>query len=52
MIVASTTGDGDPPDTAGKFWRRIKKSTVSKTTFKNLKFALLGMVNVVWLRFT
>ncbi|XP_062519373.1 methionine synthase reductase-like [Corticium candelabrum] len=43
VIVASTTGDGDPPDTAGKFWRRIKKSTVSKTTFKNLKFALLGL---------
>lgn len=40
LFVASTTGDGDPPDTAIKFWRSLKKS---KENLENMSYALLGM---------
>ncbi|KAJ3220230.1 hypothetical protein HK099_004432 [Clydaea vesicula] len=44
IIVISTTGDGDPPDNATKFWRwfrRAKKTEVE--SFKGRKYALLGL---------
>ena len=44
VFVASTTGDGDPPDAAQKFWRRLKKKTLAKTYLQHLKYALLGAV--------
>ena len=48
ITVASTTGQGDPPDTALKFYRYLKKlqrtSKTSKTLpFSHLQFALLGL---------
>lgn len=42
MFVVSTTGDGDPPDTVLKFWRRIRKKTLESTYLKGLRYALLG----------
>lgn len=42
MFIVSTTGDGDPPDTAQKFWRCLKNQSLSKSYLKHLKFALLG----------
>jgi hypothetical protein len=43
VFVVSTTGDGDPPDSAQKFWRRLKKKTLAKTYLQHLKYALLGL---------
>ena len=42
MVVVSTTGDGDAPDTANKFWRRLKKRTLPADHLANCKYALLG----------
>ncbi|XP_062519826.1 methionine synthase reductase-like isoform X2 [Corticium candelabrum] len=43
VFIVSTTGDGDPPDTAQKFWRCLKNQSLSKSYLKHLKFALLGL---------
>ena len=42
MFIVSTTGDGDPPDTVTKFWRRLRKKTLDSSYLKNVRFALLG----------
>lgn len=42
MFVVSTTGDGDPPDTVTKFWRRLRKKTLDSSYLKSVRFALLG----------
>ena len=42
VFVVSTTGDGEPPDTVAKFWRRLRKKTLDSTFLKGLHFALLG----------
>ena len=42
VFVVSTTGDGDPPDTVSKFWRRLKRKTNPPDMLINLRFALLG----------
>lgn len=43
VIVVSTTGDGEPPDTAQKFVRRLKKKTLPSNHLENLNYALLGL---------
>uniref|UniRef100_A0A1A8MZD9 Methionine synthase reductase n=2 Tax=Nothobranchius pienaari TaxID=704102 RepID=A0A1A8MZD9_9TELE len=43
IFVTSTTGDGEPPDNALKFVRRIKKNTLSSDHYKHLCFALLAL---------
>ncbi|KAL5010026.1 hypothetical protein ScPMuIL_012331 [Solemya velum] len=43
VFVVSTTGDGDPPETASKFVRRLKKRTHSDSYLSHLSFALLGL---------
>lgn len=43
VIVTSTTGDGEPPDTALKFVRRLKKKTLQSNHLENLNYALLGL---------
>ncbi|XP_041372278.1 methionine synthase reductase-like [Gigantopelta aegis] len=43
VFVTSTTGDGDPPDTAAKFVRRLKKKTLSDSYLSHLNYALLGL---------
>ena len=42
MVVVSTTGDGEPPDTVTKFWRRLKKKTLPRDHLSHCKYALLG----------
>ena len=42
VMVVSTTGDGEPPDTAAKFWRRLKKKTLPSDHLAKLNYALLG----------
>ncbi|KAG1689649.1 Methionine synthase reductase [Nymphon striatum] len=43
IFVVSTTGDGDIPDTAGKFWRWMKRKSISSDFLKHFQFALLGL---------
>lgn len=45
VIVTSTTGDGEPPDTALKFIRRLKKKTLPGNYLSHLNYALLGERN-------
>lgn len=44
VFVSSTTGDGDPPDNALKFWRYFRKLSKEGDGFlKHLKFTVLGI---------
>lgn len=43
VIVTSTTGDGEPPETALKFFRRLKKRTLPSDHLSHLNYALLGL---------
>ncbi|XP_067687349.1 methionine synthase reductase-like [Haliotis asinina] len=43
VIVTSTTGDGEPPDTACKFVRRLKKKTLTGDHLAGLHYTLLGL---------
>ena len=43
VIVSSTTGDGDQPENAEPFWRKIKKKFLPNDHFKHLKFTILGL---------
>ncbi|KAK3579904.1 hypothetical protein CHS0354_031423 [Potamilus streckersoni] len=43
VFVVSTTGDGDPPDTAQKFWKRLKKKTLPADYLSHLHYAMLGL---------
>lgn len=42
VFVVSTTGDGEPPDTALKFVRSIKKKSLPRDHFSHLHYGLLG----------
>jgi len=43
VFVASTTGDGDPPDNMRAFWSVLRRATLPATTFKGLRAAVLGL---------
>lgn len=43
VFVVSTTGDGDPPDTALKFVRKIKNKSLPHDHLSHLRYALLGL---------
>ena len=43
ILVASTTGHGDPPDNGGRFWRKLKKGTLAKDLLRGTDFAVLGL---------
>ncbi|KAL3837612.1 hypothetical protein ACJMK2_022958 [Sinanodonta woodiana] len=43
VLVISTTGDGDPPETAQKFWRRLNKKTLPADYLSHLHYAVLGL---------
>ncbi|NXX40686.1 MTRR reductase, partial [Tricholaema leucomelas] len=43
VIVISTTGTGDPPDTARKFVKKIQDRTLPPDHFAHLQYALLGL---------
>lgn len=42
VIVVSTTGTGDPPDTALKFVKEINDKTLPTDFFAHLRYGLLG----------
>ncbi|PFX32393.1 Methionine synthase reductase [Stylophora pistillata] len=43
VFVVSTTGEGDPPDTMCKFFRRLKKKTLPTNHLENCRYALLAL---------
>ncbi|KAJ3154793.1 hypothetical protein HDU89_008033 [Geranomyces variabilis] len=44
VLVASTTGDGDPPDNATKFWRWLRRAKgADLEAFKGKPYAVLGL---------
>ncbi|NXX82363.1 MTRR reductase, partial [Urocolius indicus] len=43
VIVISTTGTGDPPDTARKFVKKIQDRTLPPDHFVHLQYGLLGL---------
>ncbi|NWS90510.1 MTRR reductase, partial [Toxostoma redivivum] len=43
VIVISTTGTGDPPDTARKFVKKIQDKTLPPDHFVHLQYGLLGL---------
>ncbi|NXO02330.1 MTRR reductase, partial [Rhinopomastus cyanomelas] len=43
VIVISTTGTGDPPDTARKFVKKIQDRTLPPDHFTHLQYGLLGL---------
>jgi sulfite reductase alpha subunit-like flavoprotein len=42
IIICSTTGNGDPPDNAYNFWRKIKNRSL-KQTFIGTKYLVIGL---------
>lgn len=43
VFVVSTTGEGDPPDTMCKFFRRLKKKTLPGNHLESCRYALLAL---------
>jgi sulfite reductase alpha subunit-like flavoprotein len=43
FIICSTTGNGDPPLNADKWWRYIKNRNLDKNKFKDIPYAVLGL---------
>ena len=43
IILCSTTGAGDPPDNADRFWRAIRKRSMAETAFEGVKFSVLAL---------
>jgi len=43
VIVCSTTGNGDPPETANRFWRTLKNRKLASSLLEGLEYAVLGL---------
>jgi sulfite reductase alpha subunit-like flavoprotein len=43
IVVCSTTGNGDAPESANHFWRKIKNRALPKHLFDGIQFAVLGL---------
>jgi len=43
IIICSTTGNGDAPDNADRFWRALRKRTVKKNAMADVAFAVLAL---------
>uniref|UniRef100_A0AC35G6J4 Flavodoxin-like domain-containing protein n=1 Tax=Panagrolaimus sp. PS1159 TaxID=55785 RepID=A0AC35G6J4_9BILA len=43
IVVVSSTGDGDPPENAHKFFRKIHKKDLPADYLSSMEFALLGL---------
>jgi methionine synthase reductase len=45
VIVTSSTGDGEPPSNASKFWRKIRREKNPKF-LSHMKYTVLGIDNI------
>jgi sulfite reductase alpha subunit-like flavoprotein len=43
IIVCSTTGNGDAPESANFFWRKLKNRNLSKELLNKINYAVLGL---------
>jgi sulfite reductase alpha subunit-like flavoprotein len=43
IIVCSTTGNGDAPETANFFWRKLKNRNLSNNLLNGIEYAVLGL---------
>jgi methionine synthase reductase len=43
VFVVSTTGEGEPPDHALRYWRKLKKKTLPSDFLKHINYTLLGV---------
>ena len=43
VIVCSTTGNGDPPNNADRFWRWLRRRTHDTDLFRGMRFAVLAL---------
>jgi sulfite reductase alpha subunit-like flavoprotein len=43
FIICSTTGNGEAPENAFKFWKTIKSRALPKTLFENIQYAVLAL---------
>ena len=43
IVVCSTTGNGDAPQSANHFWRKIKNRALKKDLFDGIRYAVLGL---------
>ena len=43
IVICSTSGNGDMPDNADKWWRQIKQRTTDKKTFEGIPFVVLAL---------
>ena len=43
IIICSTTGNGDAPENATHFWRKIKNRNQTNNLFQKIHYAVLGL---------
>jgi sulfite reductase alpha subunit-like flavoprotein len=43
LIVCSTTGAGDAPDNADRFWRTLRKRTMKPDTLARVRYSVLAL---------
>lgn len=45
VIVTSSTGDGEPPSNASKFWRKIRREK-NPNFLSHMKYTVLGIYHI------
>lgn len=51
VFVASTTGQGDPPDNMNKFWKFLLRKSLPANSLQNMKFGVLGLGDSSYVKF-